>query len=43
MPWVFFLPLLTVNCAILGGSLFIVERDYTFGESVVWGFGAGTG
>ncbi len=38
-----FLPLITVNCAILGSSLFMVERDYTLGESVVFGFGAGTG
>jgi Na+-transporting NADH:ubiquinone oxidoreductase subunit E len=38
-----FLPLIAVNCAILGGSLFMVERDYTFGESVVYGFGAGIG
>jgi Na+-transporting NADH:ubiquinone oxidoreductase subunit E len=38
-----FLPLLTVNCAILGGSLFMVERNYTFGESVVYGLGSGTG
>lgn len=38
-----FLPLLTVNCAILGGTLFMVERDYTFGESVAYGFGAGAG
>ncbi len=38
-----FLPLITVNCAIMGASLFMVERDYTFGESVVYGFGAGTG
>lgn len=38
-----FLPLLTVNCAILGGSLFMVERNYTFTESVVYGFGSGTG
>lgn len=38
-----YLPLITVNCAILGGSLFMVERDYTFVESVVYGFGAGTG
>ena len=38
-----FLPLLTVNCAIFGGSLFMVERDYTFGESIAYGFGAGTG
>ena len=34
-----FLPLITVNCAILGGSLFMVERDYNLGESVVFGFG----
>jgi electron transport complex protein RnfA len=38
-----FLPLITVNCAILGASLFMVERDYTFGESVVFGLGAGVG
>jgi Na+-transporting NADH:ubiquinone oxidoreductase subunit E len=38
-----FLPLITVNCAILGASLFMVERDYTFSESVVYGFGAGVG
>ena len=38
-----FLPLITVNCAILGASLFMVERNYTFSESVVYGFGAGTG
>ncbi len=38
-----FLPLITVNCAILGGSLFMVERDYTFGESVVFGLGSGVG
>ena len=36
-----FLPLITVNCAILGGSLFMVERDYTFTESIVYGFGSG--
>jgi Na+-transporting NADH:ubiquinone oxidoreductase subunit E len=36
-----FLPLITVNCAILGGSLFMVERDYNFGESVVHGIGSG--
>ena len=34
-----FLPLITVNCAILGGSLFMVERDYNLGESVVFGLG----
>lgn len=38
-----FLPLITVNCAILGGSLFMVERDYDFMESVIYGFGAGAG
>jgi Na+-transporting NADH:ubiquinone oxidoreductase subunit E len=38
-----FLPLITVNCAILGGSLFMVERQYNFGESVVYGFGSGFG
>ncbi|MFA5632987.1 MAG: NADH:ubiquinone reductase (Na(+)-transporting) subunit E [Porticoccaceae bacterium] len=38
-----FLPLITVNCAILGGVLFMVEREYTFSESVVYGAGAGTG
>lgn len=38
-----FLPLITVNCAILGGSLFMVERAYTFPESVVFGFGSGIG
>lgn len=38
-----FLPLLTVNCAILGGSLLMVQRDYDFGESIAYGFGTGTG
>ena len=38
-----FLPLITVNCAIMGAALFMVERDYTFGESVVYGTGAGIG
>jgi len=38
-----FLPLITVNCAILGSSLFMVERDYSFGHSVVYGLGSGTG
>ena len=38
-----FLPLITVNCAILGGSLFMVERSYGFTESVVFGFGTGLG
>jgi len=47
-PWLYnalgiFLPLITVNCAILGGSLFMVERDYAFGEAVVFGFGSGLG
>ena len=40
---IIFLPLITVNCAILGGTLFMVERSYTFGESVVYGFGSGFG
>ena len=38
-----YLPLVTVNCAILGGSLFMVERNYTFSESVVYGIGTGFG
>lgn len=38
-----FLPLITINCIIMGGSLFMVERDYAFGESVVYGFGSGAG
>jgi len=38
-----FLPLITVNCAILGGSLFMQERDYNFSESCVFGFGSGVG
>lgn len=38
-----FLPLITVNCAILGASLFMVERDYTFNQSVIYGIGAGVG
>ncbi|MDJ0653189.1 MAG: NADH:ubiquinone reductase (Na(+)-transporting) subunit E [Xanthomonadales bacterium] len=38
-----FLPLITVNCAILGGSLFMVERNYTFSESVMFGLGSGFG
>lgn len=38
-----FLPLITVNCAILGGSLFMVEREYTFSDSVIFGFGSGIG
>ena len=38
-----FLPLITVNCAILGGTLFMVQRDYNFTESVVYGMGSGVG
>ncbi|MCC9605510.1 NADH:ubiquinone reductase (Na(+)-transporting) subunit E [Blastopirellula sp. JC732] len=38
-----FLPLITVNCAILGGSLFMVERDYDFAQSCVYGVFAGVG
>ena len=38
-----FLPLITVNCAILGGTLFMVERDYNFAESVTFGVGSGVG
>ena len=38
-----FLPLITVNCAIMGASLFMVERDYNFAESTVYGIGAGVG
>ena len=38
-----FLPLIAVNCAILGASLFMVERGYTFGESVTFGMGSGVG
>ena len=38
-----FLPLITVNCAILGGSLFMVERNYDFSQSVVYGIGSGVG
>jgi len=38
-----FLPLITVNCAILGGALFMMQREYTFVESVVFGFGSGAG
>lgn len=36
-----YMPLITVNCAIFGGTLFMVERDYNFGESVVYGLGSG--
>jgi len=38
-----FLPLITVNCAILGASLFMVSRNYSFVQSVGFGFGAGVG
>ncbi|GGB33686.1 Na(+)-translocating NADH-quinone reductase subunit E [Oceanisphaera marina] len=38
-----FLPLITVNCAIFGGVSFMVQRDYNFGESIVYGFGSGIG
>ena len=38
-----FLPLITVNCAILGGSLFMIERDYDFTQSIVYGVGSGFG
>ncbi|QHQ35054.1 NADH:ubiquinone reductase (Na(+)-transporting) subunit E [Algicella marina] len=38
-----FLPLITVNCAILGGSLFMVERDYNLAESTVYGISSGLG
>ncbi len=48
VPWLYaalgiFLPLIAVNCAILGASLFMVERSYGLGESVVYGFGSGVG
>lgn len=38
-----FLPLIAVNCSILGGSLFMVQRDYTLAEATVFGFGSGIG
>jgi len=38
-----FLPLITVNCAILGASLFMINREYSFGQSVGFGFGGGVG
>jgi Na+-transporting NADH:ubiquinone oxidoreductase subunit E len=38
-----FLPLITVNCAILGGTLFMVQRNYNFAESVTYGIGSGAG
>ncbi len=48
VPWLYaalgiFLPLIAVNCAILGASLFMVERGYGLGESVMYGFGSGVG
>lgn len=48
VPWLYaslgiFLPLIAVNCAILGASLFMVERSYTFTEGAVFGLGAGVG
>ena len=41
--WGIFLPLITVNCAILGGSLFMVSREYTLGNAVAFGLGGGVG
>ena len=38
-----FLPLIAVNCAIFGGVSFMVQRDYNFAESIVYGFGSGVG
>ncbi len=38
-----FLPLLTVNCAVLGAALFMVQKDYDFVESIAYGFGVGVG
>ena len=38
-----FLPLIAVNCSILGGSLFMVEREYLLSETIVYGFGSGVG
>jgi len=38
-----FLPLIAVNCSILGGSLFMQERDYTLAEATVFGLGSGVG
>ncbi|GAB5410356.1 MAG: hypothetical protein BalsKO_27210 [Balneolaceae bacterium] len=44
VPWEFFLPLIAVNCAILGGSLFMQERNYAnITEATVFGFGSGIG
>ena len=38
-----FLPLMVVNCTIMGASIFMVAREYSFGQTVGWGFGAGAG
>ena len=38
-----FLPLMVVNCTIMGATLFMVTRNYSFGQTVGWGFGAGGG
>ena len=38
-----FLPLIAVNCSILGGSMFMVEREYSLSETLVYGFGSGVG
>ena len=38
-----FLPLITVNCVIMAGALFMVEREYNFSESIVYGLGSGSG
>jgi Na+-transporting NADH:ubiquinone oxidoreductase subunit E len=38
-----FLPLIAVNCAILGGSLFMADKDYSFPQAVTYGFGSGLG
>ncbi|MBF0618545.1 MAG: NADH:ubiquinone reductase (Na(+)-transporting) subunit E [Candidatus Omnitrophica bacterium] len=38
-----FLPLITANCAVLGATFFMDQRDYTFGESLVFGFSSGAG
>jgi Na+-transporting NADH:ubiquinone oxidoreductase subunit E len=38
-----FLPLITVNCAILGGSLFMISREYNLGDSIAFGLGGGFG
>ncbi|MEZ2685134.1 NADH:ubiquinone reductase (Na(+)-transporting) subunit E [Proteus vulgaris] len=38
-----FLPLLTIHCAIFGATIFMVEREYTFSESLIYGAGCGVG